>query len=61
MRGTSVSASNRLACSIRHVSHVLVGRQPGGVLEQARKMGRARLRHGGKLARDNSCSRWAWI
>ena len=46
----SVSASNRLACSIRHRTHVLVRRQPGGVLEQARKMGRAHLRHGGELA-----------
>jgi hypothetical protein len=28
--------------------YVLVGRQPGGVLELVRKMGRAHLRHGGK-------------
>jgi hypothetical protein len=28
--------------------HVLVGGQPGGVLEEARKMGWARLRHGGE-------------
>jgi hypothetical protein len=28
--------------------HVLVGRQPGGVLEQVRKMGGAHLRHGGE-------------
>ena len=30
-------------------NHVLVGRLPGGALEQARKVARARLRHGGKL------------
>ena len=29
-------------------AHVLVGRQPGGVLEQMCKMGRAHLRHGGE-------------
>jgi hypothetical protein len=29
-------------------AHVLVGCQPGGVLEQVRKMGRAHLRHSGE-------------
>ena len=34
--------------------HVLVGRQPGGVLEQVRKMGGAHLRHGGEYLRGRA-------